>query len=217
MNHNEIANELIQGKGYHIIPNDVDPNKLKVMLRYIRKLTNIYPTNVLERRAWDLHKKHKIFMEIANNDDVKKIFDIVLGRRHKIGSFGANRLMPGSFGQEAHCDYPYWGLFLKEDLPKNINSSFCLSCQILVPLQDFNENNGGTALVPYSQLLCRYPDQAEFNSKYIQPILNAGDILIYNSLLWHSAMPNISNNDRTCLLGQYSAHFIQEFKNEVIQ
>lgn len=206
----DIIDEITKGKGYFILPNAVDSDTVKFALRYVQKCTNGLNDNILERRVWDLHKRNEKFANLAYHPIVKEAYDIILGTKHKLSSFGANRLMPGCQAQEPHTDYPYWGLYDLRSLPLNINSSFTIACQTLIPLQDFSANNGATEIIPNTQLLCRYPDESEFQAKAVKLNLKAGDLLMYHSLLWHRAGINSSDEDRVCLLGQYTAYFVKD-------
>ena len=207
---NIIVNDIIHGAGYHIIRGAIDPETIAYALKFVRRGTNHYCDKVVERRLWALHEKSSKFSEISKHPIATSAFDIILGTKHKLASFGANRLMPTAVAQEPHTDYPYWGLFDKKSLPLGINSSFTLACQMLVALQDFTNDNGATEIVPGTQKLCEYPDPGKFVSNSIQLDLRAGDMLLYHSLLWHRAGNNISNGDRTVLLGQYTAYFIKD-------
>lgn len=206
----QIVDSLVNGDGYYILRNAVDQDTVSYALKFVRRGTNHLPDNVLERRLWDLHKRNSKFDLISQHPIAKNVFDIILGTKHKISSFGANRLMPTATAQEPHTDYPYWGLFDKKSLPLGINNSFALACQMLVPLQDFTKENGATEIVPGTQKLCEYPDLNEFLKNKIQLDLRAGDMLLYHSLLWHRAGNNHSNTDRNVLLGQYTAYFVKD-------
>ncbi len=70
---------------------------------------------------------------------------------------------------------------------------FCpvpLMFNILIMLDDFTEENGATWLMPGSHLFPVKQTEAEFNSKAVQAIGKAGDILFWNSNLWHKAGEN---------------------------
>ena len=211
MNHEGIVNEIMIGKGYHIFENMIDDSNIQKATRLVRKVTNKYNENTLERRVWNLNQSDDMFSEFIQNPKIIAIMNEILGHKHKVSSFGASRLMPNSIQQEPHTDYPYWGLFDKKSLPKNINSSFVFGCQIIAPLTTFTKENGATAIVPSTQQLCEYPDPDEFEDKKIYLEMNSGDICIYNSLLWHGASSNNSTSDRIALLGQYTASFIKDF------
>lgn len=213
MNHNInlIVDEIVNGRGYYIIEGCIDTDTIAYASRFIRRVTKAaYPDSTLERRVWDLHKKNGKFSDIANNTIVKGVFNKILGTKHKISSFGANQLMPDAPAQEPHTDYPYWGLFDPDSLPMDINSSFTMACQLLVPLTDFTTDNGATEVVPGTQKLCRYPDPVVFDREHVKLDLKAGDMLLYHSLLWHRAGNNRSEQDRITLLGQYTAYFVKD-------
>lgn len=212
MNHSNISDDILNGNGYHIFRGVISDNTVNKLLKYVRRGTSSYPDNVRERRLWNLDGNSPLFSEIAMNNNVIPIVEDLLGSRYKMSSLGANRLMPGSLPQEPHADYPYWGLFDKKAFPKNINSSFILGCQIIAPITAFTRENGATAIVPGTQLSCEYPDPVEFDKRKIQVDMAPGDILLYNSLLWHKASENKSNDDRIAMLGQYLAFFVKDFQ-----
>lgn len=206
---NHIVFNLVRGPGFHIIRQAIDSETTNACLKYVQRSTSSLDDTVLERRVWNLHERKKYFNDIAFHPTVVETFNTILGTKHKLASFGANRMMAGAQAQEPHTDYPYWGLSRPETLPMNINSSFTIACQSLVALQDFTKSNGATEVLPYSQLLCKYPDQS-FDSGKIQLDLKAGDMVLYHSLLWHGAGNNKSNQDRCVLLGQYTAYFVKD-------
>lgn len=205
---NKIVNDIVNGCGFYIIRNAVDCDTIDKCLKYVRLGTLNENDNVLERRLWDLDKR-TLFHNIAYHPTVVDTFNIILGTKHKLASFGANRMMPGAKAQEAHTDYPYWGLSRPETLPMNLNSSFTIACQSLIALQDFTDNNGATEVVPFSQNKCKYPDKTFETDKVILD-LKSGDMVLYHSLLWHRAGTNTSETDRCVLLGQYTAYFVKD-------
>ena len=105
----------------------------------------------LQMRVWNLLNKGEIFSELVQHSIVMKVFAKILGKNFILGSFAANKLLPGAPGQEPHVDYPYWDMHDPKEFPLGINSSFHMNCQSLFALHDFTKENGATALVPYSQ------------------------------------------------------------------
>lgn len=211
MNHSDIAEIILSGDGYYVFKNVVPQESIKKILKLVRRGTASYSENVLEKRLWNLDGDSPLLSDISNNKEVIPVISELLGTKFKLSSLGANRLMPGAIAQEPHTDYPYWGLFNKRAFPKNINSSFIFGCQIIAPITNFTAENGATAIVPGTQLLCEYPNIDEFEKRKIQIDIQPGDIFLYNSLLWHSACKNKSNDDRIAILGQYTAFFIKDF------
>ncbi|GAB4199127.1 MAG: phytanoyl-CoA dioxygenase family protein [Bacteroidia bacterium] len=81
-----------------------------------------------------------------------------------------------------HRDIPYQEYTTSK--PVAINVFYCLS--------PFNEETGATKILPYSHLLEKFPSVnfAEENSIYVEA--NPGDVVIFNSWLYHRASPNVS-------------------------
>ena len=82
-----------------------------------------------------------------------------------------------------------------------------LGVQCIVPLCDFNKDNGGTGLYPGSHLKnwnvkdsYRGVYTEEFLANVVQPEMNVGDVLIYNPRVLHSTMPNNTDLVRRALL-----------------
>ena len=46
---------------------------------------------------------------MVQHDAVMRVFAKILGKQFILGSFAANRLLPGAPGQEPHVDYPVLG------------------------------------------------------------------------------------------------------------
>lgn len=109
----------------------------------------------------------------------------------------------GSTWINPHVDTPH--RFKKYNFNKNF-----LGIQAIVSLYDLDKNNGSTGLVPKSQManynidFCyqgMYDEFFKVNS--IQPSLPKGSVLLYNSRVLHSSMPNPSKQNRPALLLNY--------------
>ena len=112
---------------------------------------------------------------------------------------------PGNQFVKPHIDTPYrfdpW------------HESFeLLGIQCIVPLCEFNKENGGTGLYPGSHLR-NWVVQDSYKGKYteeflahvIQPEMSPGDVLIYNPRVLHSTMPNNTDLKRRALLTHITA------------
>jgi hypothetical protein len=82
-----------------------------------------------------------------------------------------------------------------------------LAIQFLIPLNDFTENNGATAVVSGSHRYQWNTDQlyagiydSWFLDNLEQATMQVGDILVYNPRLIHSTMPNLTDSNRKALL-----------------
>lgn len=74
-----------------------------------------------------------------------------------------------------------------------------LSLNMLVMLDDFTEENGATLILDGSHHPTDPPSNAVFERHARQVTGKAGDIILFNSLVVHSAAPNRSAASRRCL------------------
>jgi ectoine hydroxylase-related dioxygenase (phytanoyl-CoA dioxygenase family) len=137
------------------------------------------------------------------------VFGKILGRQFILGSFAANRLLPGAPGQEPHIDYPYWDLHDTGEFPAGISAGFHMNCQSLISLHEFTSENGATAVVPGSQTRGVYPSKKTFDDEHIQLACPPGSLLLFVGMIWHCSMPNNSSGERTSVLGQYLPKFVK--------
>ena len=112
---------------------------------------------------------------------------------------------PGNKFVKPHIDTPYrfspW------------HESFeLLGIQCIVPLCEFNEENGGTGLYPGSHLRNWVVQDSykgvyteEFLANVVQPEMSPGDVLMYNPRVLHSTMPNNTDLKRRALLTHITA------------
>ncbi len=167
----------------------------------------------LQRRVWNLLNKGQVFVDMVQHPAVMAIFSKILGRQFILGSFAANRLLPGAAGQEPHIDYPYWDMHDPSEFPHGMNAGFHMNCQSLIAMHDFTIENGATAVAPHSQKRGVYPTNGEFEKEQIQLPCPAGSLLVFTGLTWHCAMPNNSAADRTSVLGQYLPKFVKPMED----
>ena len=167
-----------------------------------------------QRRVWNLLNKGEVFEAMAQHPDVTTIASRFLGDEFHLGSIAANRLLPGGPGQEPHIDYPYWDLYKRSSFPVNINSSFPMNLQATILMDEFTAENGATAFVPFSQGDLTYPkDREAFDRDAIRQTGQPGDIVVFNGMCWHCAMPNRSNDDRTGVLIEYLPKFVRPLED----
>lgn len=107
---------------------------------------------------------------------------------------------PGNQFVKPHIDTPYRFDQWHEEFE-------LLGVQCIVPLCNFNKENGGTGIYPGSHLknwvvkdCYRGVYTEEFLKHVVQPEMNPGDVLIYNPRVLHSTMPNNTNITRRALL-----------------
>lgn len=220
----KILKSLTSGKGYYVLKNFFSKEKiikaskvidsiLKKQIKFNKLKKNFARDKKLNQKyVYNLLNKHKIFSQLIKPSPAMNVFEKLLGKDFICGFYGANCLLPGARGQHPHLDYPYLS-FMKagEKIPFiNRANKFYLNCQILIPLTQFNRNNGSTAVLENSHKLNQFPaKQSNLKKKFKRLNLQRGSLVIFNGTIWHYACPNYSKSqNRYCTLAQYLPKFI---------
>ena len=216
----EAVEALLNGPGYYLAESVFTVDEVTAANRIInahsdaaQAATHFHGEHAdkihLQRRVWNLLNKGQVFVDMVQHPLVMKVFGKILGRQFILGSFAANRLLPGAPGQEPHIDYPYWDLHDPDEFPAGINAGFHMNCQSLISLHEFTAENGATAVVPGSQTRGLYPSKETFDDEHIQLTCPPGSLLLFVGMIWHCSMPNNSSGERTSVLGQYLPKFVK--------
>ncbi len=100
-------------------------------------------------------------------------------------------------------------------LPLHIDSfvpssgKLCFACQVAVILEDQTAERGCTVLVPGSHRSDSYASQ-EALADAIPLETRAGDIVIWDSRLWHGALGNTSGNSRWSMIATFVRWWIKQ-------
>lgn len=85
-----------------------------------------------------------------------------------------------------------------------------LMLNMLVMLDDFTVENGATRLMTGSHRQPNKPDDAEFLTKAAHAVGKAGDVLVFNSNLWHAAGHNTTQNTRRAITPTFTKPFMKQ-------
>ena len=127
--------------------------------------------------------------ELKNLGILKDIEENFFGSKFILNSFSALNNLPdeSSFSAEIHRDIRFY----------SGKANLMLNC--LVMLDDFTEENGATWILPRSHLRKEKPDNEQFFKDAIQATGKAGDILVFNSNIFHCAGKNTTDKGRRAL------------------
>ncbi|MDH3229244.1 MAG: phytanoyl-CoA dioxygenase family protein [Alphaproteobacteria bacterium] len=223
-----ISDELLHGKGAVLISGLFTPDQIAearaIVMEYSEsegeKVTHFQGKAeaegrvALQRRVWNLLPKGEVFSQMAAHPVLMKVLRRFLGSEFTMGSIAANRILPGGPGQEPHVDYPYWDFHKPETHPIGLNGSFPMNAQVSVLLDRFTEASGATAYVPCSQRELRYPTVADKFHEHAERMLGEpGDVALFFGAIWHCAMPNSSDHDRSAILIQYLPKWVKPLED----
>ena len=84
--------------------------------------------------------------------------------------------------------------------------------QAVIALEDISESNGCTVVVPGSHMSCEYADQGAFDTG-VPLEMKAGDVVIWDSRMWHGARENRTAGTRWALVATFSRWWIKQMFN----
>jgi len=229
------ADEIINGKGYLVIPNIFSKKEIKEAKDLIDKNMETLleeagtkaakqgeyndkkdSANLVQGKIiiWNLIYKGKIFEKMASNKRVIDVFKKVLGSSLILGSFAARTVNPGDKSQLPHVDYPYFDMHTKHKYPSNMNFSFLMNCQLTLMIDDFTEENGPTAVVPGSQKWGTYPDTKKYLDECVKVTGESGSAFLMTGAMWHGSHESREGSgDRRAILGQYLPGFVKPMED----
>jgi ectoine hydroxylase-related dioxygenase (phytanoyl-CoA dioxygenase family) len=133
--------------------------------------------------------------EILNNPKTLPYLDVLLDKNYTLYS------QVGVFSRPQSELYQV--AWHREIQYQHYTTSRPLAVQTLFILNEFNETTGGTLFLPGSHLFEKFPCDEFVLKNQIQPILEAGDVVVMNSMLYHRAGINRSNMDRVLITNTF--------------
>ena len=180
--------------GYTLINNYLDNHKLNKILELIKniRLTNDeYDERTKCETITNIYGYNKYFLDILENDLfynlMKDILDDPYKEPNNFNILQYNARSNGKKNLNVHIDsiVPYLG-------------DKCFTVNIIIYLEDSNENTGCTLVVPGSHKTGKYTIR---DYKKMTPVnAKKGDILIFDSRLWHAAKAASVDKSRWALV-----------------
>ena len=199
---------LLKKNGFALIQNAITEKEcekikniyFKIFNKYKKKIKN---NNPLEDSIYNLHNKNNIFIKYI---DHSKIINIVK-KALSMGSYNNNdfivlrqsaiRNPSKGYAQQLHNDTRIVGI------------SSPLIIQVIWMIDDFNNLNGGTRVVPKSHKFKKFPKN---NKKYKNELIikgKRGSVLLLDASMWHGSSEKVIDDDRLGMIFSYSKWFIK--------
>lgn len=204
---NDITLEQFYRKGFVVLPQILTETE-------VHDIKNeIY--NIYERQCKEVGGEENL-KKINETNVVRSMFvysdvfiDLIL-LNQKL-EFFINKLLDNSYtlySQVAVINKPHNPLYQikwhREIQYQHFTSSRPMAVQTIFALDPFNKKTGGTYFLPYSHLFEDFPSDQFVLGNQFQPELNAGDVVLMNSMVYHRAGLNTSNNDRVLITNTYT-------------
>lgn len=144
----------------------------------------------------------RMFLDIAMNTNVLGVASKLISGEFILNQQNGLINRPGTqFGQSRwHRDLPYQHWVASR--PLAINALYCVD--------DFTLENGATYVLPGSHMHESFPSQDFIRNNAIQVIAKAGDFLVLDCMVYHSAGINRSPNERRAINHVYTIPMLQQ-------
>ena len=209
----ELANEIIAGKGYVILPDLITPEEAQTGRDLVFELasqarnTDTPVTLGEKERVYGLIYQGEIFCKLVQHPSIISLIQAILGEDIILGGFSAHILHPQAQRMGVHVDYPYWAM-----KPPYFSHPI-LEIQVIWLVEDFTSENGAPLFVPGSQKLADKPNLRQFEIAAQKITGTAGSAIISHGLCWHDTSVNSTNTPRVSILGNYTPQYVHPLEN----
>ncbi len=158
------------------------------------------------KTVYGLETKDKFFLDIITTKSIKNILMYFLNDPYFRG-------LPKNI-PNYHIGY-FLGRSSKNALLSHIDSyipfkgKFPIVMQCLFALEKQTIKNGCTFVIPKSHLSGKYPNQNIEYKRAINILSKPGDLVIWDSRIWHGARENRTKNDRWAIIATFMRHWIK--------
>jgi ectoine hydroxylase-related dioxygenase (phytanoyl-CoA dioxygenase family) len=161
----------------------------------------------LTKRVYSLAGKGEVFMRLAEHPQVLEIVDAVLMPGFLLSNLQSIRIFPGETAQPWHADDTFY------PVPRPHST---LAVSVIWALEDFDEDNGATELVPRSHLWGddEHPDDAPRAT--IEAVMPAGSAIVFDGATWHRGGENRSTRTRLGLSPQYCQPWLRPQESQLL-
>ena len=202
--------EALAEDGYVVIPGAIGAEHAERLLGSLQRLSETRPPVGAEGTPF-LNRGHDLLYNLQREDAAyafpftrdERVMAILMGLLNdawyrQIPSDRPNFILRSLIGRSSG----------DKTLPLHIDSfipssgKLCHACQISVVLEDQTPERGCTVVVPGSHRSDAYADPAAF-ADAVPIISKAGDMVIWDSRLWHGALGNSTGASRWALIATF--------------
>jgi len=207
----------IETKGYVLIPgmlSNAECERYKLILeknykKYYSKYANVnqygsLADKSLEKVVFNLHNKNLSFFKLFENSLVLKILDVLLKKGsyenkepYYLNNISARCPLKGNPGQSIHLDSNLAGV------------NYNIIINVMWYLDEVNEENGTTVIVPGSHKIKKYANNNKEIKKKMYIRAKKGSLLIFNANLWHGGSSKQNDKSRWALVLGYARWFVK--------
>lgn len=200
--------------GYAVVPGHLESNLVSILRARTEELWNdvkeiprrgVPPRDANDKVVYNLQNKDKRFIDLLSHPLVRGVAMEMLNDPYyrflpdNVPNYIIGSLNARSSGQplDLHIDT---GIPAPGNLTWRIQASFVLD--------DMTEDNGCTVVVPRSHRSGTFSDRACKDRKSIEAA--AGDLVIWDSRVWHGALGNLSGRSRWMVVATLNRWWVKQ-------
>jgi len=204
----------IEERGYTVLENAVPKDKtqqlrdrLTVLLDALDVPLGANPfLGTRTRRLFNLLARDRVFERVPIDEVVLPVVEALLDGECLLSSLTGIEMQPGETDQAFHADDG------SLPLPR---PHAALTSTAIWALTDFDEENGGTRIVPGSHRADRIPRKGEAPTfEHVE--MKAGSVLVNHGSLWHGGGANRSASPRLAIVCNYCAGFLRQEESQLL-
>ena len=203
--------ENISLRGYTILENVISKQECE---KISRKLDYLLEEQLKEYGAERLKmsndlgtlrmpfEKDEYLTTLITNSKVLEVVYAILGKSAILHLQSGPITEPATEHDQAH-----WHADITQ---LKFTSDKILSVSAIWAIDDFNEITGGTWVVPFTQKSSKWPSERYLQENKVQINMNAGSVVVFDSMLIHSGTINKGNSRRRAVNHMYTRSFIKQ-------
>jgi ectoine hydroxylase-related dioxygenase (phytanoyl-CoA dioxygenase family) len=208
----DLCLEEIKVKGFTIIKSGLKKNDINKIREQIDKIYNLQSKEIGgekvlksindENIARATAGYNDIFIEVATLKPIQKICERLLGPIYTLIS------QNGIINKPKRSHYQYtWHRDLNY---QHFTSSKPIAVSVLLCVDEFNEKTGGTYILSGTHKQEEFPSDAYVKKN--QEVINAnvGDLIVFDSMIYHRTGKNFSNLTRRCINNIYALPILKQ-------
>ena len=204
----------IENYGYTLVPEFIPKDLVQALLT---RVNNLYETkntegysgvpsrDVKDKIIYNLQNKDIIFIKLFMDSFIRNILMKKLNDPfYRFLPEGVPNYILNYYNARSSGN----ALDLHIDSHVPAITSWTWAMQVAFVLEEQNQTNGCTVVVPGSHQSGKYTDRS---MKDVKPILsNPGDLVIWDSRLWHGTLENKTNGSRWALISTFTCWWVKQ-------
>ncbi len=211
--------EELSTQGYSRIPRVYEPSRAAEALAKVRELYDVYKNktsedvpflNVGQPTLYNLQNKDIFFLKFMFEAQIlQEILVHFLNDKwfKQIEKGEPNYILRSFIARSSNREMP---LHIDSFVPYEGDHVFIMQFSII--LQDQSRENGCTIVVPKSHHAGEYATQ-DFHKTALPIESKAGDVVIWDSRLWHGTTANTSDDTRWAIIGTFCRWWMKQHWN----